>query len=245
MNKLTGSIVLAALSLFLSIESSAQCPNAASTIMSEWEVVKAGETVKLEVRQPNGELDKGEFVWEVPNGTIVSGQQTNRIVVSTSATALETSEAKPKPESEPKQDDVHGYIWIIGFHSERNRTVPLNVVATSISQAGCSDVRFSTTIRIGRRSVAVDRPADATDLTLSETSEPMIVDVSTKAIDFEDDPLTYNYTITAGKIIGTGANVKWDLTGVLPGTYEIKVAVDDGCGECGKTVTRSFTVKKD
>lgn len=243
MTRLTFITAIAALSVFLSIESSAQCPNAASTIMSEWEVVKAGETVKLEVRQPNGELDKGEFVWEVPNGTIVSGQRTNQIVVLTSPTALEINEAKLKLEPNQKQDDIHGYIWT-GFHGGRNRTVPLNVIAASISQAGCGDVRFNATIRVGRRSsFATNRPADATDLILSESIEPMIVDVSTQAFDFENDPLTYTYTITAGKIVGSGANVKWDLTGVSPGMYEIKVGVDDGCGVCGKMVTKTYTLK--
>lgn len=64
------------------------------------------------------------------------------------------------------------------------------------------------------------------------------------AKDDEGDTLTYNYTFTGGKIIGTGAKVLWDLSDVKPGTYTITAAVDDGCGFCGRTVTKTVTVKQ-
>jgi hypothetical protein len=54
--------------------------------------------------------------------------------------------------------------------------------------------------------------------------------------------LTYNYTVSGGRIVGQGANVSWDLTGAQPGTYTITAGVDDGCGVCGKTQTRTITV---
>lgn len=70
-------------------------------------------------------------------------------------------------------------------------------------------------------------------------------DVTTTAADPEGDVLTYNYTIPGGRIVGTGAKVRWDLNGVQAGTYTITVGVDDGCGICGKTVTRSVTIVQD
>jgi hypothetical protein len=36
--------------------------------------------------------------------------------------------------------------------------------------------------------------------------------------------------------------VKWDLSGVYPGSYTIAAGVDDGCGICGKTQTKTVTV---
>ena len=36
--------------------------------------------------------------------------------------------------------------------------------------------------------------------------------------------------------------MKWDLSGVAPGTYTITAGVDDGCRICGKTKTRTLTV---
>lgn len=69
------------------------------------------------------------------------------------------------------------------------------------------------------------------------------ISVSTVAIDPENDVLTYNYEISAGKIIGQGSKVTWDLTGVKPGTYTITAWADDGCGKCGTTVTKTVVVK--
>jgi hypothetical protein len=70
----------------------------------------------------------------------------------------------------------------------------------------------------------------------------MTVNVTTTAVDVENDVLTYNYTVSQGRIVGTGANVSWDLTGVAPGTYTITAGVDDGCGVCGQTKTQTVTV---
>jgi hypothetical protein len=54
--------------------------------------------------------------------------------------------------------------------------------------------------------------------------------------------LTYNYTVSGGRIVGTGANVSWDVSGLTPGTYTITAGVDDGCGLCGKTQTQTITI---
>lgn len=56
--------------------------------------------------------------------------------------------------------------------------------------------------------------------------------------------MIYDYKVSGGKIIGQGANVVWDLSGVKPGTYTITAAVDDGCGLCGKSIIRTVVVKE-
>lgn len=68
--------------------------------------------------------------------------------------------------------------------------------------------------------------------------------VRTTAIDPENDVLTYNYTVTDGKIIGSGSEVIWDLTDVQPGIYGIAVGTDDSCGICGQTKSRKILVKE-
>ena len=76
-------------------------------------------------------------------------------------------------------------------------------------------------------------------------SEDAEIEIATKST--SDDPtdvLTYNYTISGGKIIGSGANVIWDLTGVKAGTYTITAGVDNGCGVCGTTKTEKVEVKE-
>lgn len=69
------------------------------------------------------------------------------------------------------------------------------------------------------------------------------VGITVKASDPENDVLTYNYTVSGGRITGQGANVNWDLSGLRAGTYTITAGVDDGCGTCGKTVTETIVVK--
>ena len=95
--------------------------------------------------------------------------------------------------------------------------------------------------------VDINEPANVTDLDLDRTevsgSTGTKVSVTTVAMDPENDVLTYNYTVAAGKILGTGAKVVWDLAGVPSGSYTITAAVDDGCGVCGKTKTRTVVVK--
>jgi len=89
--------------------------------------------------------------------------------------------------------------------------------------------------------------ASATDLSLSldeiSALSPKVVQVSTTATDPEGGVLTYQYSVTAGRVIGKGPKVFWDLTGVASGTYTITAAVDDGCGFCGITMTKTFTIK--
>lgn len=69
------------------------------------------------------------------------------------------------------------------------------------------------------------------------------INVSTTAVDPEGDVLTYNYTVSGGRIVGSGANVQWDLSGLGKGTYTITAGVDDGCGLCGQTQTKTVTIE--
>jgi hypothetical protein len=73
-------------------------------------------------------------------------------------------------------------------------------------------------------------------------SPNMAVGVEVTASDPEGDVLTYAYTVSGGRIVGAGTKVFWDLNRVRAGTYTITAAVDDGCGLCGKKVTRTVTV---
>lgn len=113
--------------------------------------------------------------------------------------------------------------------------------------------------RDSRNAEVPNKPADVTAVSLSDTNimlpcppgtqsasgqcnDSRSISVSTTAVDPENDVLTYNYTVSGGRIVGTGANVTWDLSGAQPGTYTITTGVDDGCGVCGKTNTQTVTV---
>lgn len=75
-----------------------------------------------------------------------------------------------------------------------------------------------------------------------KTWPDMTVKIQTTAADPEGDILIYSYKVTGGRIVGQGANVYWNLSWVMPGTYTITAGVDDGCGICGQTITRTVTV---
>jgi hypothetical protein len=58
------------------------------------------------------------------------------------------------------------------------------------------------------------------------------------------DTIIYDYQISAGKIIGKGEKIVWDLTDVKVGTYTITAKVDNGCGlDFGKSMTKTITIK--
>ena len=110
-----------------------------------------------------------------------------------------------------------------------------------------------------RQAEVVNIPANVTALTLSDSevvlpcpagtrstsgacNDSTSITVATTATDTENDVLTYNYTVSGGRIVGTGANVSWDLSGAQAGTYTITAGVDDGCGLCGKTETKTVSI---
>ncbi|HEY2497727.1 MAG TPA: OmpA family protein [Candidatus Angelobacter sp.] len=51
-----------------------------------------------------------------------------------------------------------------------------------------------------------------------------------QASDPDNDPLTYKWSATGGSIEGTGAEARWNSSGVQPGKYTITATVDDGRG---------------
>jgi len=99
-------------------------------------------------------------------------------------------------------------------------------------------------------------PADVTKLTLSKTSIKLscdpdtdvnrqLIEISVEAYDRYNDVLTYVYNPSAGKVIGNGPNVMWDLTGVPPGRYTFTAGVNDGCGVCGYTKTEMVEIVRE
>jgi hypothetical protein len=73
-------------------------------------------------------------------------------------------------------------------------------------------------------------------------SDDKNIEVLTEFFDPEGDVLTFNYLVSAGRIVGRGRTVTWDLTGVSPGIYTITVGVNDGMGVCGDIKTRRVEI---
>lgn len=233
-------------------QTASDCLPSTARIFANLVKVKAGTEVEFEIQSEAGEKIRAEFIWATSKGNIVSGQGTSRIIVLTPEDALAQLKAVPTP----SPNDPHGFF---GVTWRRGPEVPLKISAVAVSRSGCSELGLAAEILIGTRSVAENLPANVTELFLdtakweslcaselsfvkNSLSTLSIASVATKAVDAENDVITYTYTVTAGKIVGRGANVKWDLSNVAPGTYTITAGVDDGCGNCGKTVTRSVTI---
>jgi hypothetical protein len=78
-----------------------------------------------------------------------------------------------------------------------------------------------------------------------------VIAIFAYAKDPENDTMIYKYEISGGRIlpsdnkpIDRSEKVLWDLSDVKTGTYTITAAVDDGCGFCGKTMTKTVIVKE-
>src|SRR5260370_36065360 len=79
-----------------------------------------------------------------------------------------------------------------------------------------------------------EKPNRPPTATLSIERSPLLpgehTGVTCNGSDPDNDPLTYSYTSTGGKIVGSGSNVPFDSTGLPPGTYLGKCTVNEGPG---------------
>jgi len=74
--------------------------------------------------------------------------------------------------------------------------------------------------------------------------EAFSIKVEISAVNPRNAELLYHYTVSGGRIIGKGASVSWDLSGVRPGTYTITVGIDEGRGIEAETLTKTVQVKE-
>src|SRR5262249_2429104 len=54
--------------------------------------------------------------------------------------------------------------------------------------------------------------------------------ITATGYDADNDPLTYSWTSTGGKIVGSGDKVTFNAAGVAPGTYTVRATASDGRG---------------
>ncbi len=129
-------------------------------------------------------------------------------------------------------DDANGLIaqvWV-GRRDKRQDSIPRAFANVDALDTSASTI--SLPCRPGYRSRS------------GACNDAKTVNVTTRASQADNDVLVYNYTVSGGRIVGTGANVQWDLGGAQAGTYTITAGVDNGCGICGKTQTKTVTVQE-
>lgn len=128
--------------------------------------------------------------------------------------------------------DPHGYIFQFWVGRRDKRSGPIENKPPSVNSVTLGDSVITLPCPPGTRSRS------------GGCNDNKSISVATSASDPENDVLTYNYTVSGGRIVGQGANVTWDLSNAQPGTYTITTGVDDGCGVCGKTETKTVTVEE-
>ena len=102
-------------------------------------------------------------------------------------------------------------------------TVRLHVTDDQNGAADCSsDIQVAAK---PNQPPTISCTAGADSVVVNESAQ-----ITATASDPDNDPLTYAWTATGGQIVGTGSTVKWDTTGIAPGTYTIKGNVTDGRG---------------
>ncbi len=127
-------------------------------------------------------------------------------------------------------DNPHGAI-IQAWVGRRNKRVEAKInIPANVDSVTLSDSEIVLPCPAGKRAAE------------GQCNDNTTIDVATKASDVENDVLTYNYTVSGGRIVGSGANVQWDLSGLQPGSYTITAAVDDGCGLCGQPKTETVRI---
>lgn len=173
-------------------------------------------------QQDNDSLEDTTFTQSVNVLTPAGGTVTTNVV---------TSSGPLGPDAFRRSSDPHGFIgqFFIGRRNSRGVPPPVNQVPNV------------TALNLDSTTITLPCPPN-TRPAAGACADDASVAVSTVAVDPENDVLTYNYTVSGGRIVGSGANVNWDLTGVRAGTYTITSAVDDGCGVCGTTQTKTITV---
>jgi hypothetical protein len=181
----------------------------------------------LAYRHNFNQQDTGVFSGDQTTGTVYF----NCVVGAVACAPTSTTSTTGVPSGFATSSDPHGYIAQFWIGRRDKRTGEVENKAPSVDSVTISD----TTITLPCPPGKVSRSNSCND---NKT-----VDVSTKASDPENDVLTYNYTVSGGRIVGQGANVQWDLSNAQAGTYTITTGVDDGCGVCGKTDTKTIKVE--
>jgi outer membrane protein OmpA-like peptidoglycan-associated protein/opacity protein-like surface antigen len=111
-----------------------------------------------------------------------------------------------------------------------------------------SNVRLSTGLvfRFGGNPAPPPPPPNHSPIASCSSDKTMVyagsgdfVVVRADASDPDSDPLTYDWKTDGGTVDGTGPEARWNSGGTNPGTYTIKVRVDDGRGgsaECSSSI---------
>ena len=105
-----------------------------------------------------------------------------------------------------------------------------------LALAGCAEALAQSSSR--RQRVSAPEPPPRVELSSNTqtiivcardaSQGPAQVQLTARPTNFSSNSLRYRWTTSQGRIVGTGPNTTWDLTGLEPGVYQASVEVDDG-----------------
>ncbi|MDM7922973.1 MAG: hypothetical protein QUS14_11790 [Pyrinomonadaceae bacterium] len=191
-----------------------------------------GAAYRINFNQQDADIFDDEERFTARTTVLCPGVTTTPQGIGCAPFTAETSFTGVPPGFQPSTDP-HGFIFQV-WVGRRNARLEDKV----------NQFANVTAVSVSDETITLPCPAGTIPAEGQTCNDRTIVDVSTTAVDPENDTLTYNYTVSGGRIVGSGKDVQWDLTGVRPGTYTITAAVDDGCGFCGQTQTRTVTVEE-
>ena len=121
-----------------------------------------------------------------------------------------------------------------GFPQKGTKTV------TVIECERCNEPEGVNSVNLDRTQVTLACPIYGTFPKSSPCSEEhRKIKINTVSENAEKNRLNYYYFVTGGNIIGQGANVIWDLSGVKPGDYSVTIGVGESNIIKGNIVTKN------
>ena len=188
-----------------------------------------GENVSIRVLFSSGDCSDDSEYWNVRKLTATKASITFKNPVKIEDFKFDFSSFKKEIEDEESSDDYiyqnenSGILFDIHDHKiERIILFPSKSHYSSLCKNEKTEKIFSKEKRvidlIQQGEIVcryVNPPANVEEVKLSknEITIGAKISVTTIARDPDNDVLTYNYTVSAGRIIGQGENVTWDLTG--------------------------------
>ncbi|MDQ3172502.1 MAG: hypothetical protein M3Q91_02185, partial [Acidobacteriota bacterium] len=108
--------------------------------------------------------------------------------------------------------------------------LPLVLVGLSISASEALGQKAKETFVYAPPTVSLASDHAVLNACEGDTSASL-VRLNARATSPSGNAIRYNWTTSAGRIDGNGADVTWDLSGVKPGYYKAFLAIDSGSGD--------------
>lgn len=203
------------------------CPTI--TVESNLRSVRHSEIVKFQADVGGGDFSKTEpgYRWKVTNGRIVGGQGTDHISVKT--------------DSGRDASTVEANVSILGTDRSCNCLITASG-SVAVADKTIIEKRDSNLRAMWVHEDHLIGPGKYGYTGCGElATKDMITDVSLDTYKLGENS-EYRYSVTGGKVKGTGTKVSWDLTGVAPGSYTISVDELRNGKQIGDPKTATVTV---